>query len=82
MTNIFQELQALVGKDIEFLKGLEAYVEELDAGMRATVLRISDEMNDSPTDPCFTIHYTFAKFDAFNQGVEIPAYYDKDGERL
>jgi len=36
MTVTFQELQALVGKDIEFLPGIEAYVDSVDTGMRAT----------------------------------------------
>ena len=80
MTDIYQEIQALVGKDIEFQKGVEKYVDDVDAGMRATVLRVTDEMNSDDSDPCLCIHYSFTKFDQYNRPFEGSEYYDKDGK--
>lgn len=80
MTVTYQELQALVGKDIEFFKPVEEYVENVDAGMRATIIRISDDEHGIPGDPCFQIHYTLAKFDAYNRDFEKASFYDSDGK--
>jgi len=79
MTTIHQELQALVGKDIEFLKPVEEYVETVDAGMRATVSHITDDMDEDPNDPCLQIHFTFAKFEDYNRAFELKSWYDNKG---
>lgn len=80
MTSIYQELQALVGKDVEFLKGVEQYDVEYDVGMRATIISIDDGMNSDPDDPCLQIHFTFDKFEDYNRSFESASYYDKHGD--
>lgn len=73
MADTYQELLAMIGKDIEFLPKVETYC-DFDAGMRATVTDIAPDGDDG-----YQIRFTFAKFEDHNTLLEKPLYYDAAG---
>lgn len=75
MSDIYQELLGLIGKDIEFKPAILEYVEEFDPSMRATVTSIVHDGDDG-----YKICFTFAKFEDYNRSFEVAAFFDAEGK--
>lgn len=80
MTVTLEDLNPLIGKDIEFLKDINDYEWYGERGMRATVLGITWHDESDANDPVFKFHLSFKKYDDFNRPFESANYWDENGE--
>jgi hypothetical protein len=78
MNNIIEQLQVMIGKDIEFYGKIDDYEHYAEAGMRATITDITVQDSDLK-DMVIKVGLSFVKFDEYNKKYESSNYYNKEG---
>ena len=72
-------LDALIGKDVQFTKKIEDTEWYAEDKMRGTITSVKVQDSD-PADPVILFGVSFAKFDDFNRQFESNNYYDNHGQ--
>ena len=79
MNNIIEQLQAMIGKDIEFYGKIDDYEYYAEAGMRATITDVTVQ-NSNPKDMVIKVGVSFVDFDEYNKKYESSNYYNDEGK--